>query len=46
LNFDTNPTLITPPKSKTTLRWQLVASVDTFQSYVSCSGKYGKPINN
>jgi hypothetical protein len=31
---------------KTTLRWQLVVGVDTFQSYISCGGKYGKPINN
>jgi hypothetical protein len=24
----------------------LVAGVDTFQLYISCGGKYGKPINN
>jgi hypothetical protein len=34
------------PAMKTTLRWQLVVGMDTFQSYISCSGKYGKPINN
>jgi hypothetical protein len=34
------------PAMKKTLRWQLVASVDTFQLYISCGGKYGKPINN
>jgi hypothetical protein len=34
------------PTMKTTLRWQLVAGVDTFQLYISCCGKYGKPINN
>jgi hypothetical protein len=34
------------PAMKTTLRWQLVAGVDTFQLYISCGGKYGKPINN
>jgi hypothetical protein len=34
------------PAIKTTLRWQLVAGVDTFQSYISCGGKYGKLINN
>jgi hypothetical protein len=33
------------PAMKTTMRWQLVAGVDTFQSYISCGGKYGKPIN-
>jgi hypothetical protein len=34
------------PTMKKTLRWQLVAGVDTFQLYISCGGKYDKPINN
>jgi hypothetical protein len=27
-------------------RWQLVAGVDTFQLYISCGRRYGKPMNN